>query len=76
MFKDKENRKMLRMFKETDRREEKGEGGSLGNIEEMMKRKRENVEDTAGEKGIFRISKKILRSPNKEEGGERGELGG
>lgn len=51
-------------------------GGSLGNIEEMMKRKRENVEDTAGEKGIFRISKKILRSPNKEEDGERGELGG
>lgn len=54
------------------RRREKG--GSLGNLEEMFKRKRKSGEETTGEE-VFRSSKKTLRSPGKGEGGEREEIG-
>lgn len=37
----------------------------MGNIEELMKRKRENVKETAGEGEIFQMSKKTLKSPSK-----------
>lgn len=43
-------------------------------MEEMFKRKRENVEETTGEE-VFRTSKKTLRSLDRGEGGEREEIG-
>lgn len=43
-------------------------GGSLGNIEKMLKRKREMVE---GE--VFKVSRKTLRSPSKGKGSEGGD---
>lgn len=44
-------------------------------MEEMFKRKRENVEETTGEEEVFRTSKKTLRSLGRGEGGEREEIG-
>lgn len=55
------------------RRREREE--SLGNIEEMLKRKRENVEERAEEGTAFKVSKKTQRSSGKEEGEEKGKLG-
>lgn len=44
-------------------------------MEEMFKRKRENVKETTGEEEVFRTSKKTLRSLDRGEGGEREEIG-
>lgn len=43
-------------------------------MEEMFKRKKENVEETTGEEEVFRSSKKTLRSLGRGEGGEREEM--
>lgn len=47
-------------------------GGSLGNIEEMLKRKREMVEETE-EGEIFKVNRKTLRLPGKGKGSEGGD---
>lgn len=60
-----------------------GKGGrercaSLGNMAEMMKRKRDELERKGEEEtegnSIFRRSKKTLRSPKKEKGREERDL--
>lgn len=53
-----------------DRRERRG---SYGNIEELLKRKREGLGDEEGD-GIFSKSRKTVRSPTRKRDGDIEEM--
>lgn len=66
--------KMIEVKEKNIGKRRRERGGSLENIEEMLKRKKESVEERVEEETAFKTSKKTPRSPEKEKGEERGEL--